>query len=134
MFSFKNVAANLHPSKKYNSLENKLKYSIEKIIENAKGEQRYDLQIQEDHPALSSLIRDDVGMVIAALEFSLVFLQSPCLTFDSETLLSFAWCHEHPTHNRTLGVILRKLIDLELVPLIHFPKGSGSRIRFQINI
>ena len=111
-----------------------MKYSIEHIVKNEKDEQRYDLQIQEHPPEFSKSEKDDVDLVIAALEFSLVFLQSPAIDFDSETLLSFAWCHDHPTHNRTLGVILRKLIDLGLVPLIHFPKGSGSRIRFRINV
>jgi hypothetical protein len=62
-----------------------------------------------------------------------VLLLDSGMTFDAETLLPMAWRTEVGSkHNRTLGVILRRIVDLELAPLKRIPKGNGSRIRFRI--
>jgi|GEM_PF-5236508 len=111
-----------------------MKYHKEHITELEDGTLIYELDFTAKHPGLSRFERRDIQSVIDSLMLTLPLLASSYLTFDAETLLYTAWCHSNTTHNRTIGLLFRKMIDLGLVPLTRIPKHGGSRIRFTINL
>ncbi len=95
---------------------------------------RYLLKIELNRAEFSGFERADVRAVVEDLEYTLCYLINRDLTFDAQTLLPTAWStNAGSKHNRTIGRILRLIVDLELAPLIRIPKGNGTRIRFCIN-
>lgn len=111
-----------------------MKYDFEQIDNGNPRLPIYRLSVDEFSPAFHKYDSDDVRSVVSGLQDSLPFLFDDRLTVDAETLLGSVWMTEIGTaHNRTFGAILRRLVDLHLVPLIRLPKGSGTRVRFRIN-
>ena len=93
----------------------------------------YKLKIDVHRSEFDRFDTADVRSIVDDLQNSLPFLFDDRLTFDAETLLRTSWCNQIGSkHNRTIGSILRVMINLDLVPLVRLPKGSGTRIRFSI--
>lgn len=110
-----------------------MKYNFNLLDNSNPSQPLYMLSIDPNMPELNKFELEDIRAVTLSLKLSLAFLVDARLTFDAETLLGYVWRTENRSkHNRTLGVILRKLVDLKLVPLVRVPKGSGTRIRFRI--
>jgi hypothetical protein len=110
-----------------------MNYDFNKIDSRDINNQIYELSVDPHLPALDKFAAEDVHEVVQALQESLPSLPDDRLTFDAETLLGPAWrTGNRSQHNRTFGVILRRLVDLNLVPLERVPKGRGTRIRFRI--
>lgn len=110
-----------------------MKYDLSQIDNSNPQQPLYKLEIDIYASQFDRFETKDKRSVVANLQQSLPFLLDDRMTFDAETLLSSAWRTDiGSTHNRMLGAFLRRLIDLELVPLTRVPKGRGTRIRFRI--
>lgn len=119
----------------FQELVNDMKYDYENAIDRSDPKNpRYRIKMDFNRTEFSGFETADVRGVVEDLEYTLCYLINSDLTFDAETLLPTAWCtNAGSKHNRTLGLILRLIVDLELAPLKRLPKGNGTRIRFSIN-
>lgn len=112
-----------------------MQYDFSKIDNSNTKIPVYRLQINFNSLNLESVTPEDIRLVVDSLQQTLPFLFDDRMTFDAETLIGSAWCTDlRSEHNRTFGRILRRLVDLKMVPLVRLPKGSGSRIRFRIKL
>lgn len=111
-----------------------MKYDRDQIDFSNPAQPSYRLRIDTNLPVFSRFDRADVLRVIEDLKRSLPFLLDDSMTFDAETLLPVTWRSDLGSqHNRAIGLILGRMVDLRLVPLVRVQKGSGSRARFRIN-
>lgn len=110
-----------------------MKYDRDQIDFSNPEQPIYRLQIDANLPVFSTRDHPEVLRVIEDLRQSLAFLLDDRMTFDAETLLPTVWISDLGSqHNRSIGLILGRMVDGKMVPLVRAPKGSGSRVRFRI--
>lgn len=110
-----------------------MKYDASRIIQHQNGTSFYIFQALEKLPVIGKYDAQSIKDVIESVALILPSLH-PEVTYDAQTLLHHCWYRVPRGRHRAQGLILRHLIDNGLIPLIRIPKGSGTRIRFELNM
>lgn len=108
-----------------------MKYDASRIVQHQNGTAIYTFEALEKLPEIGNYDTQSIRDVIESVALVLPGLQ-PDVTYDAQTLLHHCWYRVPRDRHRAQGLILRHLIDNGLIPLIRIPKGSGTRIRFEL--
>jgi hypothetical protein len=110
-----------------------MKYDASRIIQHQNGTLLYAFDALDKLPVIGKYDAQSIKDVIESVALVLPGIQSD-VTYDAQTLLHHCWYRVPRDRHRAQGLILRHLIDNGLIPLVRIPKGSGTRIRFELNM